>query len=109
MNPVRVALLGCGTVGEGVVRMLRQNAAMLEAKLGAPLSLTGIADRSLKPIPDLGIDRALITRDSAELVTRDDVDIVIELFGGIDPARGSYSTSIARRQGCRDGEQGATC
>jgi homoserine dehydrogenase len=82
-----VALLGCGTVGEGVVRMLRQNASMLEAKLGAPMIIAGIADRSLKPIPDLGIDRALITRDSAELVTRDDVDIVIELFGGIDPAR----------------------
>lgn len=87
MAPIRVALLGCGTVGEGVVRMLRQNAAMLEAKLGAPLLLTGIADRSLKPIPDLGIERNLITRDAGNLVVRDDIDIVVELFGGIDPAR----------------------
>ncbi len=51
------------------------------------LIIAGIADRSLKPLPDLGIDRALITRDSAALVTRDDIDIVIELFGGIAPAR----------------------
>ena len=47
----RIALLGCGTVGEGVVRLLRRNAALFERKLGAPLELAGVADRSLKPIP----------------------------------------------------------
>src|SRR6266851_4131070 len=81
MKPVRIALLGCGTVGEGVVRLLRSNAAMFERKLGAPLELAGVADRSLKPIPSLGLDAKLITRDSAKLIERDDVDIVAELFG----------------------------
>ena len=84
---MRLALLGCGTVGEGVVRLLRQNAAMFERKLGVPLELVGVADRSLKPIPALGIDRKLITRDAAALVGRDDIDIVVELFGGYEPAR----------------------
>jgi homoserine dehydrogenase len=87
LNSIRIALLGCGTVGEGVVRILRQNAAMLEAKLGAQLILAGVADRSLKPLPELGIERFLITRDSAALATREDIDVVVELFGGIDPAR----------------------
>jgi homoserine dehydrogenase len=86
-RPVRIGLLGCGTVGEGVVRLIRGNAAMFERKLGAPVVLAGVADRSLKPNPSLGLDARLITRDSAGLVVRDDVDIVVELFGGHQPAR----------------------
>jgi len=85
--PVRIALLGCGTVGTGVVKLLRRHAANLERRLGAPLELVGIADRSLEPDKSIGITPALITRDSAALVARPEVDIVVELFGGIEPAR----------------------
>jgi len=88
LKPVRIALLGCGTVGEGVVRLLRRNAPILESRLGTPLVLAGIADRSLKPNPAIGVPRSLITRDAAALVEREDVDLVVELFGGIEPARG---------------------
>ena len=70
VKPVRIALLGCGTVGEGVVRLLRRNALTLQSRLGAPLILAGIADRSLKPNPALGLTRSLITRDPAALVVR---------------------------------------
>src|ERR1700746_2111625 len=84
---VRLALLGCGTVGEGVVRLLRRNGEMFARKLGAELELAGGADRSLEPDPSLGLDSQLITRDPASLVVRPDVDIVVELFGGHEPAR----------------------
>src|ERR1700736_4358275 len=87
VKPVRIAILGCGTVGEGVVRLLRQNAPMLDSRLGTSIEIAGIADRSLKPNAALGITRELITRDPEALVTRDDVDVVVELFGGIEPAR----------------------
>ncbi len=96
-KPVRIALLGCGTVGEGVVRLIRRNAAMFERKLGAPLVLVGVADRSLKPDPSLGLDAKLITRDPEALVVRDDIDIVVELFGGHEPAR----TCILKALGAR--------
>jgi homoserine dehydrogenase len=95
LKPVRLALLGCGTVGEGVVRLLRHNAAMFERKLGVPLELAGVADRSLKPIPALGIDAKLITRDAAALVAREDIDIVAELFGGYEPARSLILRALA--------------
>jgi len=95
LKPIRLALLGCGTVGEGVVRLLRQNAAMFERKLGVPLELAGVADRSLKPIPALGIDKTLITRDAAALVGREDIDIVVELFGGYEPARTLIREALA--------------
>src|SRR5271163_975397 len=79
LEPIRLALLGCGTVGEGVVRLLRSNAVMFERKLGAPIELAGIADRSLKPIPALGIDAKLISRDATDLIGRGDIDIVVEI------------------------------
>jgi homoserine dehydrogenase len=95
LKPVRIALLGCGTVGEGVVRLMRHNAAMYERRLGAKLELAAVADRSLKPNPSLGIDAKLITRDAAALVARDDIDIVVELFGGREPARNLILKALA--------------
>jgi homoserine dehydrogenase len=94
-QPVRIALLGCGTVGTGVVKLLRKNAASLERRLGAPLELVGIADRSLEPDKSIGITSSLITRDSAALIARPDVDIVVELFGGIEPARKLMMQALA--------------
>ncbi len=84
---VRIGLLGCGTVGSGVVKLLRAHHSIYARKLGAHLELAAIADRSLKPDRTLGITRDLITRDAARLVERADVDIVVELFGGYEPAR----------------------
>jgi homoserine dehydrogenase len=74
---------------------MRQNAAMFERRLGAPLELAAIADRSLKPIPSLGIDAKLITRDAASLVVREGIDIVVELFGGREPARSLILKALA--------------
>ena len=92
---VRIALLGCGTVGGGVVKLLRANEALLEARLGARLELVGVADRSLRPDPGLGLSEALITRDARALVTRPDVDIVVELFGGLEPAGSLIGEALA--------------
>ena len=74
-------------MGEGVVRLMRRDADAIALRLGTPLELAGVADRSLKPVPSLGIPARLITRDPAALVVRPDIDIVVELFGGIEPAR----------------------
>jgi homoserine dehydrogenase len=87
VKAVRLALLGCGTVGSGVVKLLRGNNALIGRRLGGPIELAGVADRSLRPDRKLGINARLITRDAAALVARNDIDIVVELFGGREPAR----------------------
>jgi homoserine dehydrogenase len=85
---VRVALLGCGTVGAEVVRLMHDQAADLTARIGAELELVGIAvrrpgrDRGPLPVP-----AGLFTTDALGLVKRDDVDVVVEVVGGIEPAR----------------------
>ncbi|AGL20601.1 homoserine dehydrogenase [Actinoplanes sp. N902-109] len=85
---IRLALLGCGTVGSEVVRLLHEQADDLTARIGAPLELVGIAVRRPgRRRGDLPADPALFTTDALSLVKRDDVDVVIEVVGGIDPAR----------------------
>jgi homoserine dehydrogenase len=85
---VRLALLGCGTVGSEVVRLLHEQADDLTARIGAPLEVVGIAVRRPGRRRDgLPADPSLFTTDALGLVKRDDVDIVIEVVGGIEPAR----------------------
>ncbi|HEX6325113.1 MAG TPA: homoserine dehydrogenase [Jiangellaceae bacterium] len=89
MSTLRVALLGCGNVGTEVARLMTEHATDLEARAGARLELAGIAVR--RPDRDrsaTGVDPDLFTTDALGLATRDDVDIVIELIGGIEPSRG---------------------
>jgi homoserine dehydrogenase len=87
-EPVKVALLGCGNVGAQVVRLLHEQAADLTARIGAPLELVGVAVRRLGLDREaLPIDPTLFTTDPLGLVKRDDVDMVVEVVGGIEPAR----------------------
>ncbi len=85
MEDVRVALLGCGTVGTQVARLLQEQAADLTARAGAWLRLVGIAVRDIEAPRDPVIDRTLLTQDASGLIAQ--ADIVIELIGGIEPAR----------------------
>lgn len=88
-SPVRLALLGCGTVGGEVVRLLHTQSADLAARIGAPLEIVGIAVRRIgRDRGELPVDPAVFTTDPLDLVKRDDVDVVIECVGGIEPARG---------------------
>jgi homoserine dehydrogenase len=84
-EPLRVALLGCGVVGTQVARILTTDAEDLAARVGAPLELAGIAVRNLEAERDASIDPAWLTTDAEALV--DGADVVVELMGGIEPAR----------------------
>ncbi|MFC4021697.1 homoserine dehydrogenase [Micromonospora sp. GCM10011542] len=86
---MRLALLGCGTVGQEVVRLLHAQSADLAARIGAPVEIAGIAVRRAgRDRGDLPIDPALFTTDALGLIKSDDVDVVVEVVGGIEPARG---------------------
>jgi homoserine dehydrogenase len=87
VRTLKVALLGCGTVGSEVYRLLTRQSADLAARIGARLEVTGVAVRRPGRTRSVAVDPALLTADSMELVTRPDVDIVIEVIGGIEPVR----------------------
>ena len=92
--PITVALLGGGTVGTQVARLMQEQAADLEARIGAPLQLVGVAVRDAARPRD-GIPADLITDDPAALVARGS-DIVVELMGGIEPARSLILDAMAK-------------
>lgn len=85
-STLRIALLGAGTVGQEVARLLSENADDLAARVGAPLELVGVAVRDGAKVR-AGVDPSLITTDADSLVSRGDIDVVVELMGGIEPAR----------------------
>ncbi|MEV6244535.1 homoserine dehydrogenase [Lentzea sp. NPDC051838] len=86
VKPIRVALLGCGTVGTEVVRLLTDQAEDLTQRIGAPVELAGIAVR--RPNKHREVPEHLLTTDAAGLVSSPDVDVIVEVIGGIDPTRG---------------------
>jgi homoserine dehydrogenase len=85
-RPLKVALLGCGVVGSEVARIMTAHADDLAARIGAPFELAGVAVRRPDRVRE-GIDPALVTTDAAALARRDDIDVVVEVIGGIEPAR----------------------
>ncbi len=87
MKPLNVAVLGCGSVGSQVVRLLTEQAGDLEARVGAPVQLVGVAVRRIDAPREVEVPEGLLTTDAAGLVARDDVDVVVEVIGGIEPAR----------------------
>lgn len=82
---LRVALLGCGSVGAQVARLILEQGDELAARVGARLQLAGIAVRSLDAKRDVELPQELFTTDAEQLVLG--ADVVVELMGGVEPAR----------------------
>jgi len=93
-QPLRLALLGCGSVGSQVVRLLREQSTDLTARIGAPVELVGVAVRRPELQRDADVPRGLLTTDAEGLVGRGDVDLVVEVIGGIEPARSLILTAL---------------
>ncbi|MFE3994267.1 homoserine dehydrogenase [Streptomyces goshikiensis] len=92
-RPLKVALLGCGVVGSEVARIMTTHADDLTQRIGAPVELAGVAVRRPSKVRE-GIDPALITTDATALLKRGDIDVAIEVIGGIEPARGLITTAF---------------
>ena len=93
-KPIGVAVLGLGNVGSQVVRIIGESADDLTARIGAPLVLRGVGVRRVAD--DRGVPVELLTNDIDELVSRDDVDVVVELMGPVEPARKAILTALEK-------------
>jgi homoserine dehydrogenase len=91
-EPVGVAVLGLGNVGSQVVRIIEDSADDFAARIGAPLVLRGVGVRRVAP--DRGVPVELLTDDVEALVSRADVDIVVELMGPVEPARKAILSAL---------------
>ncbi len=95
MNAIRIALLGAGTVASGVVKVLERNQEEIRRRAGRGIEIVAVASRNPdKARAALG-SKLPLTTDFDALVRRDDIDIVVELIGGIEPARSLVLAAIA--------------
>jgi homoserine dehydrogenase len=85
--PLRVGLIGWGTIGSGVIRLLRDNASPIVARLGFPLELARVADVDLDRRREVSVAKKLLTTRAADILGDPEIEIVIELMGGVEPAR----------------------
>jgi len=94
MSEIRVGLLGLGTIGLGVARILIEQQDLMARRLGKKVRLVAAADRFLDRDFGLDFSDVRLTDDANDIITADDVDLVVELIGGYEPARTFVATAI---------------
>ena len=86
MEKIRVGLIGFGTVGSGLAKTLLSQRERLEKKVGIPIELSRVADINISTLPD-EYDDVTLSADAGDIINDPDIDIVVELIGGTEPAK----------------------
>ncbi len=94
MKPIRVGLLGCGTVGGGVLRLLRESSEYVAQSIGAPLEVARVLVRDTGKERVVALDRGLLTTDPEALLGDATIDVFVEVMGGVDPTRAYVERAI---------------
>ena len=93
---INIGIIGFGTVGTGVVKILNENAGIIERRLGSPLKIKGIADIDAERFRGVKIEEGILTADPDSLIEDPSISIIIELIGGIEPARALMIKAMER-------------
>jgi len=97
-NIISIGLLGFGTVGSGVVRLLQEEKALLEKRVGASLVLKKIADLDITTTRPVSVPPDMLTTQAMEVIDDPEIDMVIELIGGYEPAFSFLQRAIAAKK-----------
>jgi homoserine dehydrogenase len=92
---VRVGVLGCGNVGGALVQLIERQAGVIEARTGVRLVVASVAVRNLSRERDVALAPEVLTRDARSVVDDPDIDLVVEVIGGIEPARELIAAALA--------------
>ncbi|MBI3752487.1 MAG: homoserine dehydrogenase, partial [Deltaproteobacteria bacterium] len=87
MQKLNIGLIGFGTVGTGVVKVLKENAKVIQERLGAEIVLKKIADKDTTRDRGVDVEKSVLTTDANDIINDPSISIVIELAGGIEPAK----------------------
>lgn len=97
-EPLRLGLLGCGTVGSGVVRLVREHQDKWQARLGVGIEVRAVLVRDAKKERTAALDPTLVTTDATRITDDPEIDVVIDVMGGEQPALDYVSRAIAHRK-----------
>ncbi|GGA36685.1 homoserine dehydrogenase [Paenibacillus physcomitrellae] len=87
MNAIKIGLLGLGTVGTGVVRIVEKHQEDLMSQVGSPIRIEKIAVKSLEKERSIAVDPAILTQDPWEVIRHPDIDIIVEVMGGVEDTK----------------------
>lgn len=92
---VRIGLLGCGNVGAALVQLVERQADVIEARTGVRLQISRVAVRNISRDREVQLPEGVLTRDAQDVVNDPTVDVIVEVMGGIEPARELIAAAIA--------------
>ena len=92
---VRIGLLGCGNVGAALVQLVERQADVIEARTGVRLQISRVAVRNVSRDREVNLPEGILTRDAHAVVNDPTVDVIVEVMGGIEPARELIATALA--------------
>lgn len=92
---VKVGVLGCGNVGAALVALVQERGGEIATRTGTTLEVAKVAVRSLARKRPVHLDESILTRDAAEVVADPDIDVIVEVIGGIEPARELILAALA--------------
>ncbi len=95
MDTINVGLLGFGTIGTGVVKNIQNNGDVIAQRLGCRVELARIADLDIETDRGVSLEKGILTTDVEAVLSGPDIDIVIELIGGYEPAKSFILKAIA--------------
>ena len=95
-NVVRIGVLGCGNVGAAFVQLVESQAAAIESRTGVRLQVARVAVRNISRDRNLDLPEGMLTRDAMAVVEDPTIDLVVEVIGGIEPARELINTALAK-------------
>ncbi len=95
MRKIKVGIIGFGTIGSGVVKILASSRDLIRQRLGAEVEVIKIADLDITSDRGVEVNSSLLTTDAKEMIDNPDVDVVVELMGGYEPARSFMLQAIA--------------
>jgi homoserine dehydrogenase len=87
MKRINLGLIGFGNVGSGVIKILREKKTFLSDKIGLEINIKKICDKDIASKRAISVDKHLLTKDAREVISDPQIDIVVELMGGIHPAK----------------------
>lgn len=96
MRKINIGLIGFGNIGCGVIKILQQRRSLLSQKIGIEIVIKKICDQDIVKKRDVSIDKSLLTNNPEEIISDPQIDIVVELIGGISPAREFILASLKK-------------
>jgi homoserine dehydrogenase len=96
VKKVNIGLIGFGNIGSGVVKILRDKRALLSEKTGLDINIKKICDQDITSKRNVSVDKGMLTRNAKEIIDDPQIDILVELIGGIHPAKEFISEALKK-------------